>query len=109
VAALDRAVGKRVAWDPENPLRLEEVETPSDRPVFRSGRVGLSLKRAGVASEMPRYVLRPYRYLTEPRRTAKGKPLLVLALHVGGADPERIRALTGCSRQAIARYLADFE
>jgi hypothetical protein len=109
VAALDRSVGERPAWDADSLLRLAEAGQEPGRRVFRSGRVGLSLKRAGTSPEMPRFVLRPYRYLTEPRRIGKGKPLLVLALHAAGTDPETIRRLTGCPRQAVRRYVEDFE
>ena len=57
-----------------------------DRSVFAR------LKKAKQAPEPPRYILRPYRYLADPRRTAKGKPHMVLALHArggaAGGDPE---------------------
>src|SRR5262249_12340 len=77
--------------------------------LHRSARVGLSLKKAKPASEMPRYIIRHYRYLTEPRRTAKGKTYLVLALHTQGMDATAIQQLTGGTKQAIQRSLADFE
>jgi 3-methyladenine DNA glycosylase Mpg len=109
VAALDRSVAGRPAWDPDNPLHLRATDTEEDRPICRSGRVGLSLKRSGAKSQMPRFVLRPYRFLTEPRRTAKGKPLLVLALHTRGMSPEEINRLTGCPLASVRRYVADFE
>ena len=53
--------------------------------------------------------MRPYRFLTEPRRTAKGKVLLVLALHSRGVPAEEIHKLTGCPKGTVQRYLADFE
>jgi hypothetical protein len=109
VAALDTAIAGRVAWDVGNPLRLESTAAQEDRPILRSARVGLSLKKAGMSTSMPRFILRRYRYLTEPRRTAKGKPLLVLALHAQGLDAEAIHQWTGCPRQSIQRYVADFE
>jgi hypothetical protein len=110
VAELDDAIGGKVAWDSNNVLFLDEV-TPGQRPLFRSARVGLSLKkaRAGSAGEMPRYIMKTYRYLSEPRRTAKGKTYLVLALHALGKTAEEIADLTGCTRSAIQRYVADYE
>ncbi len=54
-------------------------------------------------------MLRPYRFLSEPRRTAKGKALLVLALHARDLSPEEIREVTGCPAATIRRYIADFE
>ena len=109
VAELDRAIGTRVAWDQTNLLRLMWIDPMDDRPVHRSARVGLSLKRARKSPEPPRYVLRPYRYFTEPRRIGKGKAQMVLALHVAGKSAEEIHALTGCPRATVQRYVSDFE
>ncbi len=109
VAALDRAIGGRLAWEPGNPLFLEETRALEPRPIYRTGRVGLTLKRFREHPDMPDFVLRPYRFLTQPRRIAKGKLLLVLALHVQGQSLEQIQQLTGCPRGAIQRYLADFK
>lgn len=108
VPTLDKVIGERPAWDGASPLRLEWVEM-GDRPVLRSARVGLSLKRSGKSPEPPRFVGRPYRHLTEPRRIGKGKPHMVLSLHASGADAHTIRQTTGGTKQAIARYVADFE
>jgi hypothetical protein len=108
IAPLDQAIGGRAAWEEGNPLCLEEA-APSGRRLYRSGRVGLSLKKAKPPSDLPRYILRPYRYLTEPRRTAKGKPYLVLALYAQGVAPDDIPGLTGCPVKAVQRYIEDFE
>ena len=111
VAALDDAIGGRLAWDSNNVLFLDQAPSPGQRPLARSARVGLSLKkaRASAAGEMPRYIMKLYRYLSEPRRTAKGKTYLVLALHAQGKTGEEIYQATGCTRQAIQRYIEDFE
>ena len=53
--------------------------------------------------------MRAYRYLADPRRTAKGKPHMVLALHARGVPPDEIQQQTGCPRAAVGRYIADFE
>jgi len=108
VALLDQAIGGRGAWDRESPLALEEV-TAREHQIFDSARVGLSLKRIHTYPNMPQYLLRPYRYLTEPQRIRKGKLYLVLALHFQGVSPEAIHQLTGCSRRTIQRYILDFE
>jgi hypothetical protein len=109
VAALDEAIAGRDAWDATNPLRLEEANAGPAREVYRTARIGLSLKRSKKAPEPPRYVLRPYRYLTEPRRIAKGKAQLVLALHAQGMSPEEIHNLCGCPKGTVQRYIKDFE
>ncbi|MCI0461737.1 MAG: hypothetical protein L0Z62_32710 [Gemmataceae bacterium] len=109
VATLDKAIGSRKAWEAGNPLLLEEGSPSEARTLYRSARVGLSLKRSRKAPEPPRYVLRTYRFFTQPRRIAKGKLHMVLALHVQGHSPEAIQQLTGGTKAAIARYIADFE
>jgi hypothetical protein len=109
VAALDVAIAGRGSWDPKSPLYLRWEEPGEGRAVYRSARVGLSLKRGGASPEPPRFVMRPYRFLSEPARTAKGKALLVLALHARGTGAEEIRRLTGCPPASICRYVADFE
>jgi hypothetical protein len=112
VAELDAALGTREAWDPASPLRLEHG--PADKadpagppPLYRTARVGLTLKRS--AGRMAEFLMRPYRFLSEPRRTAKGKPYLVLSLHARGLPPDEIAALTGCPRKTVDRYAAWFE
>jgi len=109
VSDLDKAIGGRKFWDPENPLHLEWLDTPRESAIVRCGRVGLSLRKTPVTDLMTQFFLRRYRYLTEPRRTAKGKPSLVLALHAQGESPEAIHQLTGCPKASIVRYIADYE
>ncbi len=81
VSTLDRTIATRLAWDEKNPLLLHQTEENEGRPIYRSARVGLFLKRGGSRTESTRFLMRPYRYLTEPRRTKKGKLHVVLALH----------------------------
>jgi hypothetical protein len=108
VAKLDRAIGGRVAWEPGNPVLLQEAEGLEQRPVLRSARVGLSLKRARSA-DATRFVLRNYRYLSRPRQISKGNLHMVLALDVQGRSVAEIQQTTGVNRPAIERYLADYE
>jgi hypothetical protein len=109
VASLDGAIADRLAWDNDVPVSLERLPANEGRKVYRSARVGLSLKRSRPGSPAVRFLLRPYRYLTEPRRTAKGRQLLVLALHLGGMSDLDIVDLTGCTPSSLKRYLADLE
>jgi hypothetical protein len=108
VAALDRTIAGRLAWQEGNPLRLQPMEPPETRPLIQSPRVGLLLKKAGAHTESTRFIMRPYRYLTEPRRTRKGKVHIVLALHAQGHSAEDIQRLTNCPRRTVDRYIADF-
>jgi hypothetical protein len=108
VAALDDRIAERPAWDPDNPVRLEWLPELADRPLLRTARVGLSLKRLRKSELPPRYILRRYRYLSEPKRISKGKQHMALALHTDGLTPDEIRARTGCTRAALERYAADY-
>lgn len=58
---------------------------------------------------MHSFILRPYRYLTEPRKITKGKLHLVLALHSEGMNIEEIGKITGSLRRSIEQYISDFE
>lgn len=109
IATLDAAIAGRPAWDRDSPLSLVWLEEPADRPVLETPRVGLSLKRGPRSDVPPRFLMRPYRYLTEPRRIAKGKQHMALALHARGRSVEDIRQETGCTPAALRRYVADHE
>jgi hypothetical protein len=108
VAALDRTIARRPAWDAGNPLRLEAT-AEEDRRVYQCSRIGLSLKRIKPSSESVSFLTRQYRFLSEPRRTAKGRLYLVLGLHRQGVSPDDIRAATGCTAATIRRYLDDYD
>jgi hypothetical protein len=107
VPTLDRALARRAAWDPESPLRLEAVEEPA-RTVYPTARVGLSFRRVRPTPANLAFLLRPYRLLTEPGRTAKGKVQMILALHRQGRTPEEIRAVTRSPAASVRRYLDAF-
>jgi len=109
VAALDATLAARPVWDQNSVLHLGPLPAPEARPIYRSARVGLSLRTATIDSERPLFVLQPYRFLTEPKRTSKGKLLLALALHAQGLPAAEIQRLTGCPRPSLERYRADFD
>jgi hypothetical protein len=110
VAVLDSMIGGRKAWEEGNPLTLHLLSDLEDRPIYSMARVGITLKRYRQGNTEPtRFVMRPYRYLSEPRRIAKGKVLMVCGLHARGSTAEQIRETTGCPRGTVQRYLEDFE
>ena len=109
VAELDQAINKRLAWEEENPLFLKHQETHDAQSWIRSPRVGLALRRVTSRTDSTRFLMRPYRYLSEPRRTKKGKPHMVLALHAQGKSTEDITQLTNCPQRIVERYIAEFE
>jgi hypothetical protein len=110
VSSLDRAIAGRRVWDEASPLVLRDANEPRAATVYHTARVGLSLKRSRPGrTDMPLYVIRPYRYLTEPRAVKKGKPQLVCALHRTGLDAAAIVGLTGSPGKTVERYVADYE
>jgi 3-methyladenine DNA glycosylase Mpg len=108
VASLDEAIEGRPAWDQDNPLSLVWLNELADRPILKTARVGLSLKRLRKADAPTRYILKPYRYLSESKRIAKGKLHMALALHARGSSPTEVRDQTGCTKAALERYMGDF-
>jgi hypothetical protein len=109
VATLDAAIAERQAWDTANPLMLSWLEEEEARLIYKCSRVGLSLKRVRKPAEALPYLVRPYRYMSEPVRTSKGKHYLILALHQHGLSVDDIRELTGSTKKSIQTLIADFE
>lgn len=109
VAALHQASANLAVWEGSNPVQLLWQPQRESRTLLRTARVGLTLKKREQVQQRRRYLLRPYRYLTEPRRLRKGKLHLVMALHLCGTSPEDIRTLSGCNRSALKRYLVEYE
>jgi hypothetical protein len=109
VATLDEAIEARPCWDADNPLRLLWRDSVDDRFILKCFRVGLTLKKHRKSEPPARYILKSYRYLSEPRRIAKGKQHMALALYAQGVSPAEVREKTGCTKGALERYIADFE
>lgn len=111
VAELDKAIDGRVAWEDDNPLRLEWTDPEESRPMVQCPRVGLAMwgKPGPTGNKRWRFVMRPYRYLTEPARIRKGKPQIVLSLHNEGVEPDEIHARTNSPKRTIKKYIDDFE
>lgn len=108
VAALDGLINARAVWNTTSPLHIVEADPPRAAPVVACSRVGLSLKKAKGKADAPAFVGRAYRFLTEPRLIAKGRPHLILALHRAGHTADAIRDLTGVAKKTVERYTADF-
>jgi hypothetical protein len=109
VAELDRAIAGRLAWHTDNPLSLRHVRPLRNREILCTPRVGLSLRRARQSGDMTRFLMRPYRFLTEPHLVRKGKRHMVLALYARGDAVAAIRRVTGCPAASIRRYIEEFE
>jgi len=109
VRVLDSMIANRAAWDASSPVRLEDTDSARTQPLFRCGRVGLTLKNARNKPAATRFILKPYRYLSEPRRISKGKLHVVIAMHARGILPSEIRDRTGCPTGAIERWVTDYQ
>lgn len=109
VALMDEAIAERPVWDQESPLTLVDTDEFDAKEVYRSSRVGLTLKRSFPGSNMPYYITRPYRFLTEPRRIKKGKIYLQMTLHREGLTPEEINKLTGSPKSSILKNIAAYD
>src|ERR1700722_13444774 len=99
ISALDEIINGRKIRDTTSPLAIRESRTIRSATVYRSSRVGLSLKKTKGNLEATRFVACPYRFLTEPRSISKGKVHLVLTLHRLGEDVDAIHELTGCPKK----------
>ena len=99
IATLTAAIAGRSVFDRGSPLHLVDDDA-RDVTIFRTARVGLSLKRHNDALAVDR-LSRPYRFLTEPRRVTKGRAELIAALLSDGHSPEEVRRLTGSPMKAI--------
>ncbi len=93
------------------------VETPSklyikfdrdgDVAVYRSARVGLSMKKTD--GDRIGFVAKPYRYLTFPERIPKGRDYLIAQLFAERMPAAQIAERLGCKPTVIARVLENYE
>lgn len=108
VFELDVALCARLATDPRSPLHLRARRAPGREPVLATARVGLTLRRATRAREMPAWWLRRYRWTTAPAALVKARIHQVAALAADGHTADDIATLTGARPTAVRRWLEDF-
>jgi hypothetical protein len=108
VASLAAAIGERSVAAHDSPLRLRAVPERA-QTIYYTSRVGLTLKRVAEHPEMPDYIVRRYRALTQPRRIEKGRVQLIIALHQAGESADAIAALTGAPKRTVARTIAEHD
>ncbi len=106
VAALAASFDGVIDETPDSPLYLASTQGAHAGPVFRSPRVGLTLRRDAAQAV---FLGRSYRFLSEPRRIKKGRLHLVLGMHRDGLTPAQICEHTGYAATAVARHIAAFE
>lgn len=108
VASLAAVIGERNVVAHDSPLRLRAVPERA-QTIYYTSRVGLTLKRVAEHPEMPDYIVRRYRALTQPRRIEKGRVQLIIALLEAGESADAIAALTGAPKRTVERYIAEHE
>lgn len=89
--------------DQSNIIHVAPAGKFGSRPVFSSARVGLTLK--DFSRDRANYICRFYRFFTHPKDTKKGKPLMVLSLHVKGKGEHDIHLITGTPKGTVAKYV----
>eukprot|EP01106_Pelomyxa_sp_JSP_P011653 TRINITY_DN3070_c0_g3_i12.p1 TRINITY_DN3070_c0_g3~~TRINITY_DN3070_c0_g3_i12.p1 ORF type:complete len:294 (+),score=57.46 TRINITY_DN3070_c0_g3_i12:51-932(+) len=82
---------------------------PRNSTFVASPRVGLTLKNFQATQRKELYIMRPYRFVSHPKLTKKGKQLIIVYLHKMGRTAEDIRQLTGATPPAIAKSIALYE
>lgn len=105
VAELDAEVFPKAVWDTDSLLHLAHAPDLESKTIYDTARVGLTLKRAYQHAEMPRYIMKPYRFLTEPRLVKKGKIHTSIALYQSGKSVEEIYGLTRSPKKSIQKYI----
>lgn len=108
VADLDADINERSVWDTSSPLHLVQTDALSTLPILTTARVGLTLKRMNQHKTMPSFIMKNYRYLTDPT-IKKGKVHTLIALHKAGHDIESMHKATRSPRKSIQRYREAFE
>ena len=102
VADLDTSIGASDVWDTDAPIYLEQRDDMEARDIHATARVGLTLKRMYENPEMPAYLMRPLRFLTDPT-IPKGKLYTVAALIEQELDDDAIRELTNTPRASLKK------
>jgi hypothetical protein len=108
VSELDRRANALGAFEEDNPLSLRPFSDRVRRSMFQTARVGLSLKRAALYSEMPKYWGAPYRFATGPKELRKGRVQTIIAMHRQGFGEPAIRAETNGTARLIRDCLAEY-
>jgi hypothetical protein len=109
VAALAGSFDLRVDAPEEGGGSLHlTIGDPRGLAICECARVGLSLKKGADAARR-RYLAAPYRFLSEPARTKKGRPYLVVGLHRQGLGAGEIAARAGMSAAQVGAYVAAYE
>lgn len=71
VAVLDEWIAGRLAWNLSSPLAIRTTEVPRADTVYRTARIGLTLKNPRDHERRVAYIDRPYRFTTLERLASR--------------------------------------
>lgn len=106
IATLDEGLLDNHVWQEELLVHLAPHQWEAQQ-VIATARVGLTLKRYYANKTMPQYIMKPYRFLTDPK-IKKGKLHTVIALHQSGLDVEAIFKQTRSPKKTIKGYIQQY-
>jgi hypothetical protein len=108
VAHLDAAIGSRRIWDGDSPLSLIG-SAAFEMSILSCARVGLSLRRARLPGAWTDYLLKPYRFVSDPSNIRKGRAQMVISRHRAKYTEEDVSRSIGCPSRVIRRYITEYE
>jgi hypothetical protein len=108
ISALDQEIAQRTVWDESSPVHLCNASALLSQQIIFTARVGLTLKRADQYPDMFRFMMREYRFLTNPS-IAKGKIHTIISLHKQGLSLEQIADITHSSMRNVRYYIELFQ
>lgn len=107
VADLDAALATRRVWDRDAPLSIRSSQDLGLSPLI-CARVGLSMRRAQLPGSWADYLLKPYRFLSDPVSIRKGKSHMVIALHRAKVHSDEIPKTIGSRPHVVQRLIANY-
>jgi len=95
-------------------LYLTFATTPEQKKLLKEKRAILVSPRVGLSPtkhkpDQFKYIMREYRYLTQPLHIKKGKQYMVAALLGAKFNTQRIATITGCNVKSIESYTRIYE
>lgn len=108
IADLDQQIDQRSVWDETSPLFLRQNLSLNPKDMYKTARVGLTLKRVRQFPDMDMYVMKPYRFLLDPA-IKKGKVYTILSMLQDGRDLVEMQRLTQSPLRIIQQYQQAWE
>lgn len=104
VAALDGILSRLSPCEPRHAVHLRPQAQSLSHALYRTPRIGLTLRQQGQIQSRIRFLGHSYRFLTEPKKIRKGRALLALALLTNGVDAETISGLMAIRPGSLKNY-----